>query len=116
MSAIRTAPTQRHLDCGGDGAVVYNAISTAAGALWLVPERHTGEDNLECDAPLVLLPGATVTVGKKDVDKGDKKLSKLLFRCEGCASRGWGVHTCPCSRLLTGARSCVACGRGCAGL
>jgi hypothetical protein len=51
-------------------------------ALWLVPERHTGEDNLEGGAPLVLLPGATVTVGKKDVAKGDKKLSKALFRWE----------------------------------
>ena len=94
--------------------MAHSAISTVA--LWLVPERHTGEDNLEGDAPLVLLPGATMTVGKKDVDKGDKKLSKALFRCECCAARVWGVRACPCSRLLTGTRLCVACGRGCAGL
>ena len=74
-------------------------------ALWLVPERHTGEDNLEGGAPLVLLPGATVTVGKKDVAKGDKKLSKALFRWEPrerpCGEgRERRAATRPCERLL----------------
>jgi len=44
------------------------AVAAEGMALWLVPERHTGEDNLEC-GPLTLLPGEVLIVGKRDVDK-----------------------------------------------
>ena len=47
-------------------------------ALWLVPDlpREVGSET----GPVTLLPGASVTVGKKHVDKSDPKLSKSLFR------------------------------------
>ena len=42
-------------------------------ALWLVAE-HAGSE------PMILTPGVAVTVGKRDVDRRDGKLSKVLFR------------------------------------
>ena len=53
------------------------AVAAEGMALWLVPERHTGEDNLEC-GPLTLLPGEVLTVGKRDVDK---KVYCLFTEC-----------------------------------
>jgi hypothetical protein len=41
--------------------------------------RHLQRDVEICE-PLTLTPGVPVTVGKRDVDKKDGKLSKVLFR------------------------------------
>ena len=82
------------------------AVAAEGMALWLVPERHTGEDNLEC-GPLTLLPGEVLTVGKRDVDKKVYCLFKECYIMHVYMYICYSLNTY--NMYTTGPKSCLIC-------